>query len=148
MKLQLRQDIRLAQQQYLTYEIARRNFVLVIRQKDQAFEQIIAPPQQVGAAGRGRRRARGQGALQTTNLINFQSSLLNLENSLVQTWQTYQLYRLQTYRDLGTLPYDEWEAFRELYPAEYTGDSGNAIARSGLGPPRAATPDAEEVIRQ
>jgi hypothetical protein len=150
LKLQLRQDIRNAQQQYLTYEIARRNFVLVIRQKDQALEQIIAPPQQVGGAGGAGAQGGGggQGALQTTNLINFQSSLLNLENTLVRSWQTYQLYRLQTYRDLGILPYDEWEAFRELYPAEYTGDSGNAIARSGLGPTRTATPDAAEVVRQ
>jgi hypothetical protein len=150
LKLQLRQDIRNAQLQYLTYEISRRNFILVIRQKDQAFEQIIAPPQQVGgaAAGGGGGQAGQQGAIQTTNLVNFQSQLLNLENTLVRSWQTYQLYRLQTYRDLGTLPYDEWEAFCELFPAEYTGGNGHALARSGVEPTRTATPSAAEVTRQ
>ena len=59
-KLPVRQDIRNLQQQYLNYEIAKRNFVLTIRQKDQAFEQIVAPPQAAGAAagqpgGRSRR---------------------------------------------------------------------------------------------
>ena len=49
-KFQVRSDIRSMQTLYLTYEITRRNLVLTIRQKDQAFEQIIAPP--AGAAAR------------------------------------------------------------------------------------------------
>jgi hypothetical protein len=88
-----------------------------------------------------------QAALQTTNLINFQGSLLNLENTLVRSWQLYELQRLQVYRDLGTLPYDEWEAFRELFPSEYTGGAGGVAARSVAGPARAEAPRAPEVVR-
>lgn len=122
----VRQDVRSVQQTYLTYEIAKRNFVLTIRQKDQAFEQIIAPPQ--GAAGGT------QGALQTTNLISFQNSLLQLKNQLVTGWYQYQVNRLQLYRDLGTLPIDEWEAFHEVFPDEPV---GTAAGTAG-GPPGVA----------
>jgi hypothetical protein len=147
LKLQLRQDIRNLHQQYLNYEISRRNFVLVVRQKDQAFEQIIAPPQQP-AGGAVSPQQSNQAALQTTNLINFQGSLLNLENTLVRSWQQYELQRLQVYRDLGTLPYDEWEAFCELYPSEYTGGAGGGAARPNARPARAEAPRAPEVVRQ
>lgn len=123
-KLQLRNDIRGLQQSYLSYELTRRNFVLTIRQKDQAFEQIIAPPQ--GGASGGTAQI-AQAATQTTNLVNFQNSLLQLENTLVSTWLNYETGRLTVYRDLGTLPYDEWEAFHELFPPDY-GKSDNGVA--------------------
>ena len=108
LKFQIRQEIRNVQQQYLTYEIAKRNFVLQVRQKDQSFEQIVAPPQSVEGST--------QGAIQTQNLITAQSGILRLENNLVQNWLAYQQARLTLYRDLGTLPYDEWEAYHELFP--------------------------------
>ena len=110
LKFQIRQDIRGVQQQYLSYEIAKRNFVLQVSVKDQSFEQIIAPPVSLDASS--------QGAIQTQNLITAQSGILRLENSLVQLWLSFQLARLTLYRDLGTLPYDEWEAFYELFPPE------------------------------
>lgn len=125
----LRQEIRNAQNTYLTYEILRKNLVLTIRQKDQAFEQIIAPPQGGGGLNTN-------AALQTTNLINFQNSLIQIENNLVSTWYGYQSLRLQIYRDLGTLPFDEWEAFHELFPAEPIGD-GNDATPPGAGTARA-----------
>ena len=108
LKFQIRQEIRNLQQQYLTYEIAKRNFVLQVRQKDQSFEQIVAPPQSIEGST--------QGAIQTQNLIQAQSGILRLENNLVQNWLAYQQARLNLYRDLGTLPYDEWEAYHELFP--------------------------------
>ena len=49
-KNQLRGDIRSMQVTYIQYEITKRNLVLNIRLKDQAFEQIVAPPQS-GAQG-------------------------------------------------------------------------------------------------
>jgi hypothetical protein len=108
LKFQIRQQIRNVQQQYLTFEIAKRNFVLQVRTKDQSFENIVAPPQNVEGST--------QGAIQTQNLINAQSGILRLENNLVQNWLAYQQARLILYRDLGTLPYDEWEAYHELFP--------------------------------
>ncbi|APW60201.1 TolC family protein [Paludisphaera borealis] len=46
LKVQLRQDIRQMQVAAITYEIAKQSLELNIRLKDQAFEQIIAPPRE------------------------------------------------------------------------------------------------------
>jgi hypothetical protein len=127
-KLQVRGDIRGLQITYLTYAIYKRNFVLYARQKDQAFENIIAPPQggQGGAAGgggtgSGNAGTNASGAIQTQNLISAQSGLIQIENNLITQWYLYQQARLIVYRDLGNLPYDEWEAFYEIFPSEYRG---------------------------
>jgi len=130
-KLLLRQEIRSMQQFYLNYEIAKGNFILSVRQKDQALEQILAPP---AAAGGG-----SQAPLQVTNLVGFQNSLVQSENALVTSWYQYQLFRLQVYRDLGTLPIDEWEAFDELFP-ELRNAGGDGASASRPGP--AGAPEA------
>lgn len=137
LKWQVRTDVRNLHQQYLFYEINRKNFTLAVRLKDQAFEQIIAPPQ--GAAGASGTAQAANAATQTTNLINFQRNLLTLENNLVNTWLAYETARLTLYRDLGTLPFDEWEAYRELFPANYgSGGSGISLAVPEPGAARAA----------
>jgi hypothetical protein len=135
LKYQLRQDIRNLHLNYLTYEINRKNFVLTVRQKDQAIEQIIAPPQGTAAQAAG-----NQAPLQTTNLIQFQTRLLATQTALVSAWQQYQLARLTLYRDLGTMPFDEWEAFNELFPSEYRGDDHHAARGAGPAPAQSSTP--------
>ena len=127
---------------YINYEIAKRNFELNVRLKDQAFEQIVAPP----AAGGGGLAQTANAATQTTNLLSFQGNLIGAMLSLTNGWQTYQTQRLIVYRDIGILPYDEWEAFSELFPAQYHGPIiGHAPAGgAGFTPPpeaRTATPE-------
>src|SRR5262249_10080944 len=139
-KLTIRQDIRNLHQQYLNYEISKRNLVLTIRQKDQAFEQILAPP--AGAAGAAQV---ANAATQTTNLINFQNRLLALQVALGMAWQQYELQRLQLYRDLGIMPYDEWEAFHELFPTEY---ANRDVAAANAGPASSPASAPAEVVRQ
>ena len=63
------------------------------------------------------------------------------ENSLVTIWYQYQLYRLQVYRDLGILPFDEWEAFDEIFPPDRSG-RGYAAAVGRDGRPAVARPAA------
>lgn len=121
-KYGIRTEVRQLQVLYATYKIQKQVFVLVLRQKDQAQEQIVAPPP-VGAAVNS-----ASAAAQTINLISFQSSIFSSQGNLIANWINYQLYRLQLFRDLGTMPYDEWEAFYELFPPK---------ARNG-GPPRVA----------
>src|SRR5208337_3631690 len=129
-KNQLRGDIRAMQVNYINYDITKRNLVLNIRLKDQAFEQIIAPPQ--AATGQGLAQS-ANAATQTTNLINFQQTLFT-------AYETYQLARLTVYRDIGILPYDEWEAFSEIFPTEYRGPSlGPGTSNTGK-PASAAAP--------
>ena len=149
LKIGLRGDVRTLQSNYIFYEIAKRNLVLTIRQKDQAFEQIIAPPQQQGGGGGVAQAA--QAATQTSNLINFQTQLLTLENNLVTTWLTYETGRLALLRDLGTLPYDEWEAYRELFPSNSSGNGATPPAdnvAAGPGTPGSPTVRPTEVINR
>ncbi len=145
LKIQLRNDLRLVQLAYINYEIAKRNFELNVRLKDQSFEQIVAPP---AAAGGGGLAQTAQAATQTTNLLSFQANMIGAMLSLTNGWATYQTQRLIVYRDIGILPYDEWEAFSELYPAQYHGPIlGHAPAGgTGFTPPpeaRTATPESE-----
>jgi len=130
LKYQLRSEIRQMQVWYTQYKLAERNLVLSVRVKDQAFEQIIAPPQP---------NQTSQGAVQTNNLISAQSNVVNQENNLVTFWYQYQLQRLQVYRDLGILPFDEWEAFDELFPPDRSG-RGADVAIGPDGRPAVAGP--------
>jgi hypothetical protein len=67
-QIQLRQDLCNLHLSYLTYEIAKRNYELNARLKDQSFEQIKAPP----AGGTQTLAQTASAATQTTNLVNFQ----------------------------------------------------------------------------
>jgi hypothetical protein len=134
-KNQLRGDLRTMMVTYIQYQINRRNLILNIRLKDQAFEQIVAPPQ--AGAGTQSLAQSANAATQTSNLINFQSTLIRSEIGLTNTYAAYQLARLTVYRDIGTLPYDEWEAFSELFPTQYRGPSlgpGTSITRPASAP--------------
>jgi hypothetical protein len=142
LKIQLRNDLRSVHSAYIFYEIAKRNFELNVRLKDQAFEAIIAPP---AGGGTGVAQA-ANAAVQTTNLLMFQQNLVTSQLALTNGWQGYQTARLIVYRDIGILPYDEWEAFSELFPSQYHGPIiGHAPAGgAGFTPPpeaRTATPE-------
>ncbi|MDR3636215.1 MAG: TolC family protein [Isosphaeraceae bacterium] len=137
LKQLIRNDIRSILVAYQTYRIARRNFELYARIKDQAFEQLVAPPQPGGGGNVA------NAAIQTQNLVNAQNSLIGTETALITTWYNYQSARLALYRDIGILPYDEWEAFRALFSTEeYTrdvsiSDAGDDAGSRGDGPARA-----------
>ena len=142
LKVQLRNDLRNVHTAYINYEIAKRNFELNVRLKDQSFEQIVAPP----AGGTQNLAQAANAATQTTNLLNFQGNLVTTMLALTNGWQMYQTNRLIVYRDIGILPYDEWEAFSELYPAQYHGPIIGHAPPGGRGftaPPgaRTATPE-------
>ncbi|AMV38998.1 TolC family protein [Planctomyces sp. SH-PL62] len=120
LKLNLRQDIRQMQIAYFQYAIAKQQLTLQARLKDQAFEQLVAPPAATSGQSLGQS---ANAATQTNNLLQAQGNLIGSQSSILSTWQAFQLARLTLYRDIGTLPYDEWEAFSELFPAEYRGPS-------------------------
>jgi hypothetical protein len=140
LKVQLRNDLRQVHLAYINYEIAKRNFELNVRLKDQAFEATIAPP----ATTANPLAAQANAATQTTNLLSFQGNLVAAMLALTNGWQLYQTNRLIVYRDIGNLPYDEWEAFSELYPSQYHGPIiGHAPAGGpGFAPPPTAGPPA------
>ena len=84
-----------------------------------------------------RKRRREPGGLADDQPDRVPDSVLNNENQLVTQWYQYQSYRLQIYRDLGILPYDEWEAFDEIFPPDRTG-AGSAAAVDREGRPAVA----------
>ena len=129
LKYQLRSETRGLELTWRQFQIAQRTLALSVRTKDQAFEAIIAPPQGPSAGA--------QGAVQTTNLVGFQQSVVNNENNLISLWYNYQTQRLILYRDLGILPYEEWEAFDELFPSDR---AGGAYAAPTNGRPAAVQP--------
>lgn len=117
LKVQLRTDLRAVHAAYIIYEINKRNYELNVRLKDQAFEQIVAPP----AGGTQSTAQSANAATQTINLLTFQNQAYLSQLALITGFESYQTQRLIFYRDIGTLPYDEWEAFSELFPTEYHG---------------------------
>ncbi len=143
LKIQLRNDLRQVHTQYINYEIAKRNFELNVRLKDQAFEQIDRPAcrRRAGTGPVGQRRSPDDEPAEFPG-----QTLIGAMLALTNGWQMYQTNRLIVYRDIGILPYDEWEAFSELFPAQYHGPIiGHAPAGgAGFTPPpeaRTATPE-------
>jgi hypothetical protein len=137
LKIQLRVDLRNVHSAYIQYEINKRNYELNVRLKDQSFEQIVAPP----AGGTQNLAQSANAATQTTNLLSFQRTTYSSQSGLISNYETYQTNRLIFYRDIGVLPYDEWEAFSELFPSEYHGPIfGQPDSRPGAttGPEAAA----------
>lgn len=136
-KFQIRQNIRQLQTQFQVYQVQKRNLLLNIRQKDQSQENILAPP--AGGAGQGQAN---NAATQTLNLTQAQQRIAQFQGQLTNTWLQYQTQRLALYRDLGIMPYDEWEAYYELFPSN-TAESGGAPG-AGSEPAGAAAAPAPE----
>jgi hypothetical protein len=126
-KFQVRQEIRALVQQALIYEYAKRNLFYTMRSRDQSIQEIVAPPASSGGASTAN-------TSQTINLIQFTQNVNNQQNSLVSAWVTYQTQRLLLYRDLGIMPYDEWEAYDELFPANTAGAGGVPSNDGGVAP--------------
>lgn len=113
------------------YEIEQQRLVVSLQQKDNTQRQIFAPP---GVGGGGSQQVTAN----TQALISAQNSLLNSQNNLIGQWVQYTTQRIQLYSDLGIIPYDEWEAYYELFPTEST----RAGAGAAAGGPGSAAPPA------
>jgi hypothetical protein len=129
-KFSVRQELRQLVNQVVQYEVQKRNILYTIRSRDATLQQIVAPPAAAGA----------DQTSQTINLVGFTNQVNQLQNQLVQIWVTYQSQRLALYRDLGILPYDEWEAYYEFFPADTAGNGG-ASSRIDGGPPAGGAVD-------
>jgi hypothetical protein len=104
---QVRRLVRVAQE----YEIEKRCFVLAIRQKDQAAEQLIAPPVG-GGDGEGPVRLP---AIPIGNILSSQAAILASQDRLVALWAEYQAGRMALHRDLGMMPFTSWDDFRKQF---------------------------------
>ncbi len=112
LRLSVRRNIRKLWNTTLAYEIERKRFVLALRMKDQAFARLIAPPAQAAP-------------LDSTvlDLIGHETAISVSENRLVALWTSFQVGRLDLYRQLATFPYNDWKSFYAQFQAQ-RGDGG------------------------
>jgi hypothetical protein len=120
-----------------SYDIQKQLLVVNLRQKDNTARTIFAPP----GAGAGDTSA--QNLANTQQLAQAQVTILGAQNNLINFWVSYEQFRLALYRDLGTIPYDEWEAYYELFLAnsdQSRGGTAGANARPAAAGPAATAP--------
>jgi len=104
-EVEVRREIRRLCELRADYRIAMRRYVLTLRRRDLAFEQLIAPPQQ------SRRLP------DMTDVVGLVSGLGESQDRLVAIWTEHQALRLALARDLGTVPAADWTAFLGALPA-------------------------------
>jgi len=80
---------------------AKRNYELAIRRRDQAFERLLAPPSEVEAP----RSPLLEG------LVAQIADVFKAGDELVGLWTLFRAERLALNRDLGVLPYNDWNSF-------------------------------------
>ncbi len=135
LELRVRRLIRRLILTHTNYEIERRNLILLMRQKDQWLEQLIAPP--------GDRLAMmGQNV---ENLLVIQQSILKTQDSLVRLWASFTADRSMLCRDLGKVPYPDLLSYLEGFVARPTdesvvGDDALLMPPPPGGPVQAAPP--------
>jgi hypothetical protein len=101
LELRVRRRVRHLLETRRGYEDAKRGYVLAVRLSDESFERIV----QGAPQGPSFRAPTVQG------LINDLDRIREAEDRLVALWAEFRAERLEMYRDLGTLPYDNWDAF-------------------------------------
>ncbi len=133
-KYTVRSEVRTLIQSAESYTIQKKQLIISLRQRDNSQRQIFAPqgPSDTGGSS--------QITSNTLTLVQAQNSLLGTQNTIVQLWVAYQTQRLAIYRDLGIMPYDEWEAYYELFPSESSTLGGRD---PGADRPAAARPPVE-----
>jgi hypothetical protein len=122
-KYSIRLEIRTLLQLAQSFTIQKDTLVISLRNKDNSVRQLFAPPAAGGAAS--------QTTALTSNLVSAQNGILSAQNGLIGVWVSYQAGRFALYRDLGIIPYDEWEAYYELFPAATGGNNPDAPADAG-----------------
>ena len=118
LELQVRHRLRSLVETRLAYRLGMRSLVLAIRVKDHAFERMIAPSPNGPLPPR---------SPFVKDLIDQEAEIVRVQNDLFALWAAFQGDRLALYRDLGTIPFDDWKSFYE-----------SLSARSGAGAPAPA----------
>jgi hypothetical protein len=102
LELRVRRLIRSLFETRRAYEEEKRSCELAIRQKDQAFERLLAP-----SAG-GVMTSRSP---LLVGLLDQVSQVFEVQDRLVALWTSFRAERLALYRKIGVLPYNDWSAF-------------------------------------
>ena len=106
--LRVRRELRELSHIRRSYELDRRRYMVVLRQSDQLLERLVAPP--------GLTQPATPQSLK--DLVSREAAVLDSQNRLVDLWTTFRGGRLALYRDLGTLPCEDWDGFYRLLTCE------------------------------
>jgi hypothetical protein len=102
LELRVRRRIRHLLETRQGYDGAKRGYELAIRLSDHGFERLLHPqnPQSI--------------SLRTPivqSLVEDMERIRQAEDRLVALWTSFRAERLELYRDLGALPYGNWDVF-------------------------------------
>ncbi len=123
-ELRVRRRIRHLLEMRLGYERAKRGYELAIRLSDQAFERLVHPPSPQAISLR-------TPAVQ--GLVGDMERIREAEDRLVALWTSFRTERLELYRDLGTMPYGNWDAFYAHLAARHAAADRAAPAEPAKG---------------
>jgi hypothetical protein len=123
LELRVRQRIRKLVETQRAYEGAKRGYELAVRLQDQALERLLAPPT-AGITSR---------SPLLKALIEQITTVAKTQEQLATLWTSFRAERMSIYRDLGTLPYDDWQS---LY-ADFSTGTVAAHAVPAVPPDRA-----------
>ena len=101
-RLRIRAGLRHLSQVYNAYEQEKSRLSLAIRRKDQAMERFLGPRSPAAPSSL---------SVHLPEMLSQETAILESKNHLVRLWTTFQSERLSFDRELGALPYDNWETF-------------------------------------
>ncbi len=93
------------------YELERKRLELELLEVDRLFGQMVAPA--VGTASAFAESANA--ATQATGVLVAQPRLYQSRTRFVALWLQFKEQGLALYRELGAMPYDNWEAFHRSF---------------------------------
>ena len=95
------------------YNVDRARLEVAARYLDETFDQVVSPP----VPGTPAAVHSARSATHATNVIGAASKLYEVRNALVTQWFFVKEVELRLYRELGVLPFNNWESFhRSLVP--------------------------------
>ena len=125
-ELRIRQMVRGLLLVHKNYETARKGQELSLRYADQCFEQLIAPP----LGGNSQLTRSMNVSHQVPRVLKAQFRLYEGRELVVSQWLEFKEKSSSLYRELGIMPYEDWEAFyRSFKPGAGGTDSPAAPAR-------------------
>jgi hypothetical protein len=100
------------------YEVQRSGLELALRDVTQRFDQLIyGPPVATSALAQS-----VNATFQSVGVLQAQNRLYRGRADLVSQWLQFKEQSLELYRELGILPYDNWEAFYRSFLPESGAD--------------------------
>jgi hypothetical protein len=114
LELRIRRSVRNLILVQKNYESERTRLEIAVRELDQWFEQIVAPP----VGGKLQLARSVNAAFQTPAVIASQTRLYKGRNRLVSSWLQFKEQSLNLHQELGTFPYDNWEEFHRSFLPE------------------------------